>query len=344
MADQQTIAQIQQILQSDPMLRALYGQLQSTPRTTARDVSQGPSGAIRQQIEQRQGQLLQQSGLSLPKDYKVDVNSGTVSKASYVQRNADWIVPAFGAVVGAGALGGLLGGAGAASGAGHSLGGGLAAGGGSAAGPFSAAGVMGAAGGGYSGVQNALSGGQNPATSGGSFLTSPDFWSAILGTGTQLIGAKLASDANNKALEQQNAALEKAIGLQRDMYQQDRNDRAPYRASGQGSVGKLSYLLGVPGFEGGALSHQPPPGAFDLPPQAMPQQQPSPSLSVLGGPGSSTGIVPPQMPAQQPSINTGMTQPPQGQMVTLRAPDGSVQQFPEQQAQFYIQRGAQRIA
>jgi hypothetical protein len=127
------------------------------------------------------------------------------------------------------------------------------------------------------------------------------------------------SSAAKKAAEQQAASANRAIDLQREMYQQGRQDLTPYMQGGNQGLTALTSLLGV----------APPPGA--APPMGAPMAAP-------GFPGT--------RPMPPGAIPTGGAQPRPGGapgMVLLRAPTGQQQAVPADQAAFYLARGATRV-
>lgn len=73
---------------------------------------------------------------------------------------------------------------------------------------------------------------------------------AALQVGSTLLGNKLASDSSKDALNASNAAAEKALALQEKMYQQGREDIAPFRQSGLAANRRLSDLMGLDGGQG----------------------------------------------------------------------------------------------
>lgn len=167
-------------------------------------------------------------------------------------------------------------------------------------------------------------------------------------SGTQLYGAKKAADAAKKAARTQVDATTRAQGFNQQVYTEQRRLMNPYVQAGQTSLANLqAQQWGTPG-------QAPRPSGYGLPPAGFGgQPNPQPSLASMGAPefqmpqpgqavprpgmgGAPQGRTPPQ----------GMAQPggPQGGMVTLRAPDGSIQPVPAHLAEQFIQRGAQRIS
>lgn len=275
-------------------------------------------------------------------DYGIDPQTGQVKRAGFFGRNLDRIGPAaVGAFATAGSLGLLSGGGTASSVAGMEPAGSTWGLPGSVTGGGTAGNVAG-------GVGSALAGRGLKG-----LLSNPDFWGILAGFGTELYSAKkqsdAAEDANDLAREsadRQAEALQKALDLQKEMYEKDRllqqglysqnrSDLAPYRAAGQGSVGKLSYLLGVPGFESGPQAYQP---LNEIDPFVLNPATTRPDTSLVSPTRAS------QQQAQQASPMAPTPQTPQPEaMVMLEAPDGTRKEFPASQAQYYIQRGAKRV-
>ncbi len=131
--------------------------------------------------------------------------------------------------------------------------------------------------------------------------------------------ANNAQNAANEAQRAQNEAAQKAIDLQKEMYQTTRNDLAPYRALGQGASAGLGYFMGIPGYEQGNRGI--------LPPSAQGQPMTPPATPAASG---NTAV------PRNPSAATA-SEP----MVAMRAPDGSMRAVPQSQVSHYQARGAQ---
>lgn len=67
----------------------------------------------------------------------------------------------------------------------------------------------------------------------------------VLNAGVNIGGALLSNNATNDAIDTQTAAGKEALALQEKMYNQSREDLAPYRASGNAANAKLSNLMGL---------------------------------------------------------------------------------------------------
>lgn len=125
--------------------------------------------------------------------------------------------------------------------------------------------------------------------------------------GAGVVGAKMQSNAVNKAAKLQTAAADKSQAFNQQVYNDQRHDLQPFV---QGGTSAFQQLLGnwqakQPGYQ---------------PPQPQAQQAPSPFGQAM-----------------QPQ------QPQGGGMVQLRAPDGSVQGVPAHLADQFMAKGAVRV-
>lgn len=176
----------------------------------------------------------------------------------------------------------------------------------------------------------------------------------LIGSGisalTQVGAAKIGSNASKKAADTQTAAGNKALALNEQIYNQQRQDQNPYMQAGQQGLSNLQQLVGnqQPRFGGGMTPGQGGPAPLNLgnafggpqaPPQgAMPAQGGQPMGQPAGAPQQA-----PMGSQGQPPMMAQAPQSPQGAMVKLRAPDGSVEDVPAQLADQFIQRGAMRV-
>lgn len=76
-------------------------------------------------------------------------------------------------------------------------------------------------------------------------------WVAVAVAGSAVIGAAVQSNSANKAANAQKDAAQQATNTQLGMFNQQRADQAPWRNAGSSAVGYLSYLMGLPGYQGG---------------------------------------------------------------------------------------------
>jgi hypothetical protein len=67
----------------------------------------------------------------------------------------------------------------------------------------------------------------------------------LISAGTGLAGAAINAHAAGKAAQQQTASGDKALALQAGIYNQTRNDLAPYRGAGTAALGSEMSLLGL---------------------------------------------------------------------------------------------------
>ena len=92
-------------------------------------------------------------------------------------------------------------------------------------------------------------------------------WSFIVPAAVSLFGASKQASAAKDAAAATQAATDQATQLQREMYQQTREDQAPYRQAGYNALAEMQRTAGnVPGaFKFGAGDYQADPGyAFRL--------------------------------------------------------------------------------
>lgn len=75
--------------------------------------------------------------------------------------------------------------------------------------------------------------------------------------GAVLGGALLSSNASRRAAGQQAGASREAIALQREMYEQQRGDLAPYRQVGYDALDALRTMVGLPVGQAPAVQQQP---------------------------------------------------------------------------------------
>jgi len=76
------------------------------------------------------------------------------------------------------------------------------------------------------------------------------FIGALIGGAASLIGGAMGADAAEEAGDQQAAGEEQRLALEREMYETQREDVAPYREAGQTALNRLQYLSGTGGTRG----------------------------------------------------------------------------------------------
>lgn len=73
--------------------------------------------------------------------------------------------------------------------------------------------------------------------------------SAAVTIGATIYNSQQQKKANQAAIDAQTNAANQANATQLGLYGQQRADQAPWRNAGANSVGYLSYLMGVPGYQ-----------------------------------------------------------------------------------------------
>lgn len=143
--------------------------------------------------------------------------------------------------------------------------------------------------------------------------------SSLIGGGASVAGAAIGSHAAGKAADTQAASADKALALEREMYQQAQQNYAPYLALGSSTLPKLLSLagsstpnLGLPGNV------------------ANPYGSGTPSWASAFASPKSVGYG--QTPA---AASAGM--------VRMQAPTGEVQMVPASKRAMYEARGARAL-
>ena len=134
---------------------------------------------------------------------------------------------------------------------------------------------------------------------------------ALIGAGVGVFRAGETANAAKKAAAQQTEAAQKAIDYSRQNFEQSRANLQPYVNAGQGSLALLSQGMGL----------------------QDPRSQPAPQLPQQRMYPTPTGQAP---PGYDPEAGGRA-------LVTLRAPDGSIQQKPASEVSFWLSRGAKAV-
>ncbi len=142
-------------------------------------------------------------------------------------------------------------------------------------------------------------------------------WAAL---GANVLGNVIQSRQVDKATQAQVDAANKALELQSNVYQQQRSDLAPYRASGNGALSLLNLGMGIS-----------PQDTPTLPAFQQPAQTPQRGATDQAG---QTAI---------PRSLSTLGQPQAGGTVNMIAPNGMRASIPQDQVQHYTQMGA-RVA
>ncbi len=245
---------------TDQEAQALSARIASNPaimQAIAEDAKRGQGGRMKYVLSDTQRQarglgegeaaVLKRFGIDLPHDYHVGVDPNTgapvVKKANWFQRNQDWLLPV-GTIGTAGALSLAAGPAAGASG-----------GGGSFVGPTESMASGFVPGGTVTGLEAAA-----PAVKAGGGMAGSSLWSKITdvaGIAVPAIGSvaagKVAANASDKAAEIQAQTAEKELALQREIFQQQRQDElqkyadlGQYRQIGGSSLAALAAGSGLP--------------------------------------------------------------------------------------------------
>lgn len=164
----------------------------------------------------------------------------------------------------------------------------------------------GAAGGaGAAGAAGAGGAGTTAATTGslfGGLMTGRD----LINAGTNVAGTLINAHAQGKAADREAEAADKALQLQREMWEKEYSDLAPYRKIGTDSLSTLSHLMGFPA-------------------QSAPQAAPMAGTSPTGTPS----------PTQTPQMAAGM--------VKVQSPTGQVGLVPQDKLQAALAAGGRQV-
>ena len=147
----------------------------------------------------------------------------------------------------------------------------------------------------------------------------------IAGLGAGVAGSAIQAHAAGNAADIQRQSANQALGLERDIYNQNVSRVQPYINAGYSSLGNLMNQYGGGQNFSNQVAGQLAPfqGAVGMQNIQVPQQPPP-------------QMAPPQQVGygQTPAAAAG------GGLVTVQAPTGEVKQVTPQQAQMYVQRGA----
>ncbi len=166
----------------------------------------------------------------------------------------------------------------------------------------------------------------------------------VAGAAGNIIGSAIQANASGNAAAINAKSVQDALNFEKQAYGTTLTNLAPYIQSGATATDKMAQLLGLPArYNSTAPASGPPPTGQPIP--GAPTFTPTPGSN----PGQQTSIagVAPPLAAGTPVPNqyrlnptstptsTGGPQP-----VTLRAPDGSVQQVPPGQVNYWLGKGA----
>lgn len=157
-----------------------------------------------------------------------------------------------------------------------------------------------------------------------------------------LLNSWLQSRASKKAAQTQSVSADKAMALGREIYGQQRADQLPWLTAGQGAVNQLAALMGINPANTPAAMSQP---GSRLAPTPSGYATPEANFGTPGHAQWPFGATQGQNPlSAMRSVGASSTPSAQAAMVTLQAPDGSIQRLPEPFAAHYEALGARRVA
>jgi hypothetical protein len=170
---------------------------------------------------------------------------------------------------------------------------------------------------------------------------------ALVGIGASVLSGGMAADASKDAAQTQSESADRAMaenrrvydqsaGIQKQVYDTTRADLAPYMAVGGGAMGNAGSMVGLSPGAGGGTSIASMANGVTAPGQMIGAGQ-----SVDPGPSKEVPQVKAAM-ANQSGYQQGEKRG-GSRAVLLRSPDGEIRAFPEDQAEVYVSRGAQRL-
>lgn len=160
---------------------------------------------------------------------------------------------------------------------------------------------------------------------------------ALIAAGGSVLAGDVAATASKDAARTQAAAADRAMGVQRQVYDDARATLSPYTALGASAAGSLGSLLGLPAGGGGMVTA--PAGAAAATAPAL--------AGTAGAPGP--GMVGAVEGKRDPMNASGYGGGRGGSIASLsgvqmlEAPDGTVKAVPRDRAAFYLRRGARPV-
>jgi hypothetical protein len=191
------------------------------------------------------------------------------------------------------------------------------------------------------------SAGINSAAAGiGGAAGTSSWWKDLLGIGSKadavrtaagLAGNYLQSRQVDKAVQAQVDAANKALDLQKNIYQQQRSDLAPYRNVGSSSISELSRLVGLPASSDTTTPYfqQQAQAANSAVPQNAQRDPNNPATTPVPA-GNYTGG---QAVPRNPSTLAGLAPTDQAGLVNMVSPDGRPARVPSAQVQSALAAG-----
>ena len=180
---------------------------------------------------------------------------------------------------------------------------------------------------------------------------------ALTAAGGKVLSADEQKEAAKKAEAQLTTASNKAIGTLTQAQRASEAAYAPYTQMGAGAVNALNSYMGLPPL---ASAAGPPGKAGPQPRDGVPfapvpagmditrrQATPETATGSLGVPRDEALMPTPNTPELRAAQQTASSYVPLGGLnaglVQMRAPDGTMQYVPRQQAPFYASRGAVEV-
>jgi hypothetical protein len=165
---------------------------------------------------------------------------------------------------------------------------------------------------------------------------------AIVGGVTSLAGGAMQAHAAGSAARAQQQSADRALALNREMYNQQRDMMSPYISAGQSSLARL-----MDGYWNhrsyGAAAPQGPGAVAGVPMATNANQVGAGAFAQAMGPAAALGArFAPGGSLARPQMGAPMAQG--GGLVPMLAPDGSRAMVPAQHVDMLIGQGAQRIA
>lgn len=156
---------------------------------------------------------------------------------------------------------------------------------------------------------------------------------ALIGTGASIFGADVASEGAKSAAKTQDAAADKSLALQKNIYERGQAGLSPYMSAGAGAVTNLRGLTGQPLEVVGPAAGTP---------STMPANAAVPSTRTA----SDAGAVPTgDVAVPRTTLQNFATSQTQSGYVTMRSPDGSMTQaVPANLVEHYRQQGASVVS
>lgn len=157
---------------------------------------------------------------------------------------------------------------------------------------------------------------------------------AAIAAGGGIVNSAINSHAAGNAADVQAKGAADALAEQKRIFDLQTAQRKPYLDASTAALGNLQNLASRP-MQGAPAPYQW--GGYNRP--MAPAAPPAGNLGQLAfAPG-----VTPQMAPRPASGPQGPAQMGREPMVTLAAPDGTIQQVPQSQEQHFLSRGARRV-